>query len=180
MAMKKIDNKDKLLKILVVILIVIIIMAIWFIKTNNTPTPIDEQTQEVSDFVLEASSIDLDMLKEYNMPIIVDFGSDSCIPCKEMEPVLIKMNEEMQGKAIIKFVDVWKNKNASSGFPVQVIPTQIFITADGKPYVPSEDINISFNMYNAKDTEEHVFTTHQGGLTEDQMRAILADMEVLE
>jgi thioredoxin 1 len=29
--------------------------------------------------VLEATSIDLDELKEYNLPIIIDFGADSCV-----------------------------------------------------------------------------------------------------
>ena len=93
-----------------------------------------------------------------------------------MAPVLLKLNAELQGVAIIKFADVWKNPDASKGFPVQVIPTQFFILADGSPYVPSEDIGIDFGMYNMRDTGEHVFTVHQGGLTEEQMRRILADM----
>jgi thioredoxin 1 len=57
-----------------------------------------------------------------------------------------------------------------------VIPTQILINADGTPYVPGEDIDIEFIMYTTKDTQEHVFTAHQGGLSEEQMDAILADM----
>jgi thioredoxin 1 len=31
-------------------------------------------------------------------------------------------------------------------------------------------------MYSYKETGEHAFTVHQGGLKEDQMRAILTDM----
>jgi thioredoxin 1 len=97
-----------------------------------------------------------------------------------MAPVLQIMNAETQGKAIIKFVDVWKHAEAADGFPIQVIPTQIFIKADGTPYEPSEDIEVEFTMYTYKETGEHAFTVHQGGLTEDQMRAILADMGVAE
>lgn len=97
-----------------------------------------------------------------------------------MAPVLKTLNAEMQGKAIIKFVDVWKNGEVAKDFPIQVIPTQVIIKADGKPYVPSDDIQIKFDMYSHKDTGEHAFTVHQGGLTEEQMRAILADMEVDE
>ena len=118
------------------------------------------------------------MLTSYELPIIIDFGADSCIPCKEMAPVLKTLNVEMQGAAIIKFVDVWKNEDVANDFPIQVIPTQIFINADGTPYVPSDDIKIEFTMYSTKDTNEHVFTIHQGGLTEDQMRRILTDMGV--
>jgi len=175
---KKIDKKKLLVKILVPVLIAVTLTIIWVVKTHPTPTPIDEQTGSIADFVLEATLIDLDALKEYNLPIIIDFGADSCIPCKEMAPVLKTLNAEMQGKAIIKFVDVWKNGDTAKDFPIQVIPTQVLINADGTPYVPSEDLGIKFDMYSFKDTGEHAFTVHQGGLTEKEMRAILADMGV--
>ena len=177
---KKIDKKKLLVKILVPILIAVALIIIWVLKTHPTPTPIDKQTGNIADFVLEATSIDLNALKEYNLPIIIDFGADSCIPCKEMAPVLKTLNAEMQGKAIIKFVDVWKNGDAANDFPIQVIPTQVLINADGTPYVPSDDIGIKFDMYSFKDTGEHAFTVHQGGLTEKEMRAIFADMGVAE
>ena len=79
------------------------------------------------DFELEAKSIDLEKLRTYGLPIIIDFGADSCIPCKEMAPVLKKLNAEMRGSVIVKFVDVWKNGGAADGFPIQVIPTQLFL-----------------------------------------------------
>lgn len=133
-------------------------------------------------FTLHTDKIDLEVLSAYKLPMILDFGSDDCIPCKEMAPVLEAMNTEMQGKAIIRFVDVWKYTNGADGFPVQVIPTQVLVTAEGKPYVPSEEMQssgIRFTMYSMKDTNEHVFTVHQGGLTEEQMRLILKDMGVV-
>ena len=135
-----------------------------------------------ADFDLDATeNFDLDIILSYGLPVIIDFGSDSCIPCKEMAPVLVTMNAETRGKAIVKFVDVWKHITASKGFPVQVIPTQVFINADGTPYVPSDsmsDSGIEFTQYSSKSTNEHIFTTHQGGLTEEDMRRILADMGV--
>jgi thioredoxin 1 len=65
---------------------------------------------------------------------------------------------------------------------VQVIPTQILVNADGSPFVPSEELaaQIEFILYSSKDTGEHVFTVHQGGITEDQMRMILTEMGALE
>jgi thioredoxin 1 len=71
MNMKKIDKK-LLVKILVPILIVVTLTIIWIVKTHPTPTPIGKQTGNVADFVLETTSIDLDILKEYNMPIVID------------------------------------------------------------------------------------------------------------
>lgn len=160
-------------------LIVISILVIFVYKalsTDNNTT----QGGNPNDIPLSVTNIDLAALKEHNMPIIIDFGADSCIPCKEMAPVLKKLNTEMQGKAIIQFVDVWKNQSAASGFPLTIIPTQFFYNADGTPYVPSDDIQkaMQFELHKDFKTGEHNFTSHKGGLTEMQMRQILADMGV--
>ncbi len=186
----------KILKVVIPVVMVLIIGGIWIWQSAPQQTTVqaqavsqdgaastttEEQTQEIlPEFALNATSIDLEKLKEYELPIIIDFGADSCVPCKEMAPVLEELNAEMQEKAIIKFVDVWKNPEGATDFPVQVIPTQVLYNADGTPYVPSEEVatGIAFTMYAHKDTEEHMFTVHQGGLTEEQMRIILEDMGV--
>ncbi len=196
MAEKKPSKKSFILKALILTGILIAIAAVWIVKNGSVTKAAAEQTAEattaaetaetdtaqvqVADFALEAESIDLNALMAYGLPVIIDFGSDSCIPCKEMAPVLAAMNEAFQGKAIIKFVDVWKNADGANGFPVQVIPTQILFDAAGNPYVPSENLGIEFIVYSDKTTNEHLFTAHQGGLTEEQMRAILTDMGVTE
>lgn len=196
MAETKPNKKSLILKILILAVILIAIAAIWFVKngdaTKDVTEPNAESTQAVesgkaatsedqdADFALEAEAIDLAALFAYKLPIIIDFGSDSCIPCQEMAPVLQSANEDYQGKAIIKFVDVWKYTDAAKNFPVQVIPTQVFFNADGTPYVPSDDLGIEFGFYSTKDTQEHVFTVHQGGLTAEQMSKILADMGARE
>ena len=174
-------KKSPLKKTLLVIAIIAAIAVIWFVKNGGTQQDTAASTElSQEDFALEAESIDLNALMAYGLPVIIDFGSDSCIPCKEMAPVLAAMNEAFQGKAIIKFVDVWKNADGANGFPVQVIPTQILFDAAGNPYVPSENLGIEFIVYSDKTTNEHLFTAHQGGLTEEQMRAILTDMGVTE
>ncbi len=172
---------NKNIKILAPILIMLVIAGIWFAKNLPSSSGHDQvagQNQENLQFPLTVSSVDFDELSKNNMPIIIDFGADSCIPCKEMAPVLALLNSEMQEKAIIQFVDVWKNPEGADSLPLQVIPTQFFITADNKPYVPSKDLGIQFTMYTHRDTDEHLYTVHQGGLTEEQMRLILADMGV--
>ena len=168
-----------LLKIIVPVLIVAVIAVMFFVKNsgdsdNSTPPATDEV------FPLKLTAVNLEEIKAYGVPTVIDFGSDSCIPCKEMAPVLEKMNAEMQGKAAIQFMDVWVYTDGVEDFPVQVIPTQVLFNADGTPFVPSDALaaQIQFTMYSTRDTNEHVFTVHQGGLTEEQMRQILAEMGV--
>ncbi len=184
-------RKSLWIKILVPVLIVAIIGGIWIYKTvSETPAEDPSTSQgtvdlpsnlEGADFSLNATEvIDFEALSEYGLPIIADYGADSCIPCKQMAPVLKELNAEMQGKAFIKFVDVWKYGSAAANVPVQVIPTQVFFNADGTPFVPSDELaaKIQFDMYSHRETGEHIFTVHQGGLTEEQMREILKEMGV--
>ncbi|OHB24662.1 MAG: thiol reductase thioredoxin [Desulfuromonadaceae bacterium GWB2_53_15] len=65
-------------------------------------------------------------------PSIVDFGARSCIPCKEMAPILEELNRELTGKANVLFVDVWKDNSIGGRFRIQMIPTQIFFNVKGK------------------------------------------------
>src|SRR5665648_505911 len=171
--MRDIKKKPKsVLKIIAPIIIIAVILGIFILKSNQDK-PIADNTGE---FALEATAIDLEQLKSYGLPIIIDFGADSCIPCKEMAPVLKKLNEEWQGKVIVKFVDVWKYPDASAEFPVQVIPTQFFFNAQGKPYIPSDPEGMQMIMYSLKATQEHAYTAHQGGMTEEQIRAAFREM----
>lgn len=64
----------------------------------------------------------------------------------------------------------------ASGLPLRVIPTQVLFDVQGRSFTPSEALQIEFNMYKLKDTNEHVFTTHEGGLDKTQMLAILKEM----
>lgn len=189
--------KRKILQVFIPVLIVAVIGGMWFLK-NQEKEPVE--TGEESDISVEeektvdlpeqlkdadfslaiTEAIDFETLAEYGIPAIIDYGADSCVPCKQMAPVLEKLNKEMYGKAFIKFADVWQYADAASNVPVQVIPTQVLVNGDGTPFVPSDELaaQIQFDMYSHKDTGEHIFTVHQGGLTEEQMRMILKEMGV--
>ena len=161
-------------KIAVLICVVAVVAVIFFTKRmSDRPIVSDAETP------LNITEVTLEEIKAYGLPVIIDFGADSCIPCKEMAPVLINLNEEMQYRAVIQFVDVWKYPETARDFPVQVIPTQVIFNADGTPYVPSAGLGIPMTMYSTKDTGEHIFTVHEGGLTEEQLRLILDDMGVV-
>jgi len=173
-------KKSVVLKTLLLAAILLAVFAVWLVKNAGSGADGSGQTETAegqnADFALEADSIDLTSRLAYELPIVIDFGSDSCVPCQQMAPVLKSANADYQVKAIVKFVDVWKNTDAANGFPIQVIPSQVFINADGTPYTPSKDLGVEFTFYSSKDTQEHLFTVHQGGLTLEQLQAILADM----
>ena len=184
-------------------IIAIVILAVWGIKSfadgsdaakeapqqTSTPSTSQDASSKSSAsssgkdgiWSLSATSIDMDEVTALGVPAIIDFGSDECIPCKQMAPVLRDTNAAMQGKALIKFVDVWEYPNAADGFPIQVIPTQVLINADGTPFAPSSELerkyNLQFSSYSDK-SGKLAFTTHQGAISQEQMDAILEEMGV--
>lgn len=162
-------KNETTIRIAVIGSIALVIAGMWFIK-NYRNNPVARGPLHL------VEAFDLDEYLTAGVPVIIDFGADSCIPCKEMAPVLEELHAELQGKAIIRFVDVWKNGDLAQGFPIRVIPTQIFFDAEGNPFTPSEHGSIRMTVYKSRDTDEHVFTTHEGGLTKDQLLAVLAEM----
>lgn len=194
-------SKVMLIKILVPVFIVIVVAGIFIFK--NQPQEMDDKgdvtqnssvassaqtTDSTGDTVIDYSSsefdldatedFDLDTILSYGLPVVIDFGSDSCIPCQEMAPVLEELNEELRGKVIVKFVDVWVNTDAAQVVPLKVIPTQFFFDKDGKPYVPSDTLSSSFIMYGNQETNVHLFTAHEGGITKEEVLAVLEEMGV--
>ena len=65
-------------------------------------------------------------------PILVDFGANSCLPCRQMRPILKELEKEYAGKAEILVIDVYKYQNLAREFKIQLIPTLIFFDAQGK------------------------------------------------
>ena len=160
-------------KIIIPVLLICAVLGIWLLKNHKNSTNL--VITDNPDFALNVTEkIDLEKLKSYGVPIIIDFGSDSCIPCKEMAPILTELNSELKGKAIIKFVDVWKYPDLADGYYLKLIPTQIYIDAKGKPYNPSNPE--ASQMILIKNKGEHLFTIHEGGMTKEQFLSVLKEM----
>lgn len=190
-------SNSRLIKILVPVLIVIVIAGIYLFKNppqdatkDNgiisqqpavNPPDGDSDSGGIdyssSEFDLDATKdFDFEKILSYGLPVLIDFGSDTCFPCKEMAPILEELNKELRGKAIVKFVDIGKNMFATMNFPVSYIPTQFFFDKDGNPYKPPENSR-GFIMYQDKN-EKHVLTAHVGPMDKKQMMAVFKELGV--
>jgi thioredoxin 1 len=65
-------------------------------------------------------------------PALVDFGANSCLPCRQLRPVLKEIAKEHTGKANILVIDVYKYQNLAREYKIQLIPTLVFFDAKGK------------------------------------------------
>jgi thioredoxin 1 len=65
-------------------------------------------------------------------PVLVDFGANSCLPCRELRPVLKEIAAEHSEKAKILVIDVYKNQNLAREHKVLMLPTLVFFDSKGK------------------------------------------------
>ena len=188
-------DKKKISSLIIILVIIVCIVGIWFIKNGKEENYSDLKNQNIPetnlqnsgeinsgdtalnpDFELEVKdTLDMEKLKSYGLPIIIDFGADYCMPCREMEPELKAIHDKTIEKAIVRFVDVEREQEIAYRYPVQLIPTQILINADGTPYMPSGDVSPDFHFY-GNTSGEHILTAHVGMLTEEEMEKILKEM----
>jgi len=82
--------------------------------------------------IQEATSKDIAEAAARGVPVVVKIGSDKCVPCREMNPVMAELAAHYQGKVLFLMVDVYKNQDLAARYGVKVIPTLIFIDRSGK------------------------------------------------
>jgi thioredoxin 1 len=65
------------------------------------------------------------------LPVMVDFGAEWCGPCKRLDPILEKLNQEWDGKVRMVRLDVDMNGGVAAQYQVMTLPTLILFK-DGK------------------------------------------------
>jgi thioredoxin 1 len=66
------------------------------------------------------------------LPRLLDLGSDTCIPCKKLAPILAELAQTHGDCFQVEVIDVRKNRAAAQAYGIRLIPTQIFYDAQGQ------------------------------------------------
>lgn len=175
--MEKQSKKPNSMAVRVVVLLVVVaaVLGVFFLKKSSgeaavVSTPAAGSGEELP---FEVTSVDMDSILSYGLPVMIDFGAEECGPCQYMKPDLEQIYEESRGAAVVHYIDVWVNTQAAADYPVTVVPTQMFVLPDGTPWQPpegfAEEIGVQF-------TGQPQHTMHEGILSAEQMRAILIEM----
>ena len=72
-----------------------------------------------------------ELVKNSDVPVVVDFWAEWCGPCKQIGPALEELSTEYEGKVKIAKVDVDQNPNTAAAMGVRGIPA-LFIFKDGQ------------------------------------------------
>jgi thioredoxin 1 len=116
-------------KIVIVVVLIISVIAVLAIKRNQSEQGSGAAT-DIAATVDEPAQPN--RLVSKDMPKLIDLGSDQCIPCKMMAPILEELKTEYAGKFQVEFMDVRKDPALGTVYNIQLIPTQIFFDASGK------------------------------------------------
>ena len=90
------------------------------------------QPDASSGATLEISRVRAGAGRGAHMPRLVDLGKGTCIPCKQMAPILDELKQEYQDRATVEIIDLRDNPEAAQDYGIRLIPTQIFFDAKGK------------------------------------------------
>ena len=141
-------------KILVVLLFILIIAGLFYYKKAAQPPVETNPAVGVSEPVAVVETFA--EVFAHKLPVLAELGSESCIPCKQMRPIVLALKKEFAGRMIVDIVDVnmesAKTNSYGKFFNLRVIPVQLLISADGK-----------------------LLWSHEGSLPEAELRAVIAE-----
>jgi len=78
------------------------------------------------------TSMPLEQALENGLPTIADFGRGTCIPCKQMKPILEDLAKEYEGKVNVLIISVDEHRDLTTQYGIMAIPTQIFLDSKGQ------------------------------------------------
>lgn len=79
-----------------------------------------------------ATNNPIEKARRAGKPLLVDFGSEGCGPCRKLAPILGELKKEYAGKADLLIIDVDTEPILGSRYGATAIPTQIFYDKTGK------------------------------------------------
>ncbi len=91
-----------------------------------------------------------------NRPALYEFGAGHCVSCKEMAKVIDELKTTLGDKVEFRMIYVDKEKPLFQQYKIMLIPTQVFVNAEGK------------------EVDRHV-----GALTKEQVLAKLKELKFI-
>lgn len=122
-------NKARLSVYLLVTAILVTLIAFTFISCTK---PADKTEVTVK------AETPPQPTETFALPTMLELGSDGCIPCEMMKPVMEELKKEHGELINIEFHDVMRNQAIARKYRVVLVPTQVFLRKDGTEFFRHE------------------------------------------
>jgi thioredoxin 1 len=120
---------NKTWKIVIVTALIISVITVLTVKHNKS----EQNTVTTNGTIANIKeSTTPDISANNGIPRLLDLGSDECIPCKEMAPILEELRTEFAGVFRVEFMDIRKEPPLAEVYNIKLMPTQIFFDASGE------------------------------------------------
>ena len=113
----------------VLIIGILIAIGITFVLIKSSVDQTGKSSNQKA--TIQNSKTVLEGQQTKRLPMLVDLGKGTCIPCKKMKPILDELMVEYEGRAIVKVIDLRYERRAAKEYGIRLIPTQIFYDAEG-------------------------------------------------
>jgi len=119
----KLKQNIMVIGVFIIIGIVFILIKVPFDQAGKSSNPESK---------IEGSKTEVQSQPAKKLPMLIDLGKGTCIPCKKMKPILEELKTEYEGKAIVEIIDLRYDRQAARKYEIRLIPTQIFFDSEGK------------------------------------------------
>lgn len=117
----------------------LLVIAILLVGLVACGASNDRPGAEQNDSVADSSEVVQDSLQATGYKVtFLELGAESCIPCKMMQPIMREIAAEYPGVVEVIFHDLYKDRSIGQRWNVRVMPTQIFLDAEGREFYRHE------------------------------------------
>lgn len=110
------------------VLVLLLLISVFLLSCKKSETKVNGDSAGNKDSLAS---------KNYKIEF-VELGSVNCIPCKKMQPVMKSIETKYKGLVKVTFHDVWKDEAPAKKYGIDLIPTQVFLDANGKELMRHE------------------------------------------
>ena len=184
--------KKKIIALGTVLVLVIglFVFKNFFVKNNDenaSNNTVTENQNKNTDSKKESSTnkdsskkekLTLESLKSQKKVMILDFSQDGWHACAIQHKVLEKLREEYKDRVIIQTINIRKEMDFTSQFPIRVTPTLFYFNADGTPFKSPEELEsrINYVAYEDKKSGELKLGGSEGVVQYEDLKAVIEEM----
>ena len=80
----------------------------------------------------DLTSIPLGQALSSGKPTLAEFGSSTCVPCKQMKPILEELAVEYKDSLNIVIIEIYEHRDLANQYQIMAIPTQLLFDSSGQ------------------------------------------------